>query len=468
MRDLKPIKVKQGMSLSELHALIIQYQELTELCTGIIFDDCESTAQLGVLARKTCLTIPEAPVDIRKCVVGWEHLFEAFTDSCWRGVAQIFEKGNGMLRSGYLKVVTSVGIATNASAADVENDTASYNGHCFNVGCVQASPMQVGSSATGNANSSATGKVSCFILEGTSSMIQQRVDQHSPVYTLNVCRGPTQNVFRPEKMDVASACTMLTLWISGSTMILDAPKGGMPWGGGWPTSSKLTGWVGHLMVMNSLDSDPSTHLSFYNRIMYMGWPCVEGGQGCMPVEERGKALARGLTGTKESTRFVTGCHPYSLNDLDIQGISAELPSEKADLMRRIMNEAHPPMVHHSVLQKLSTYWTPCTPLEDVNVQAQAMREKGVEYIRLAAMETPAVPEFVPLLYEAKRQLIRRANQINMARNDSDGIIGSVETLGTGVHVFLDVPLRDTAFVSYVESLKQALVELKWPGPKPNV
>ena len=47
------------------------------------------------------------------------------------------------------------------------------------------------------------------------------------------------------------------------------------------------------------------------------------------------------------------------------------------------------------------------------------------------------------------------------------MISSVERLGTGVHVFLDVPLRDTPVCTYVESLKQALEELKWPGYCPT-
>ena len=372
-----------------------------------------------------------------------------------------------MLRSGFLTVVTGVGIATNASADEIEKDTASYNGHCFNVGCVQGSLSQVGGEMQQGGADGSCGKASCFLLEGTSSMTQYRVDTHSPRITLNVRRGPVRNVFREESMDIPTACSMLGVYLADILRLVNAPKGGMPEGGGWPTQNKLTGWLGHLMVMHSLDSDPSTHLSFYNRIMYMGWPCVPEAQGCMPVEERSKALSRGVGEVPDRAQFVIGCHPYSLNDLDLRGVNAAVSPDKLDLMRRIMKEAHPPMVDHSVLKQLSTYWAPCVPLEDVNRKASAMRERGVEYIRVSAMETPSAPELIPVFYEAKRQAVHRANQINMGKGNSDGMISSVERLGTGVHVFLDVPLRDTPVCTYVESLKQALEELKWPGYCPT-
>lgn len=465
MRPVKPLRVKPGTPLAELHALI-ESSAFPELPTGIICDDCESTAELAGLARRTCLTIPSSPDELERQLADWSHLFAAFTPECWKGLAAIIDRGNRMLRSGFLTVVTGVGIATNASAAEVEKDTASYNGHCFNVGCVQAPlTQQVGQGMEGG--SSSGGGASCFLLEGTSSMIHYRVDSSSPRITLRVSQGPEHNVLHEESMDIPTACSMIGVFLTSSLRLANAAKGGMPPGGGWPTKNQpLTGWLGHLMVMHALDSDPGSHLSFYNRLMYMGWPCVPEAQGCMPVEERSKALARGVVDVQDQAQFVIGCHPYSLNDLDIRGVNATVAPDKLDLMKRVMNEAHPPMVDHSVLKELSTYWTPCIPLEDVNVQAQAMREKGVEYLRVSAMETPSAPELIPLFYEAKRQAVRRANQINMAKPNSDGMMGSVETLGTGVHVFLDVPLRNTPVVTYIESLKQALAELKWPGFSP--
>lgn len=416
------------------------------------------------------LTVPDSADELRALLADWSHLFGALTPECWKGLSAIINLGNDMLRSGFLTVVTGVGIATNASASQIEKNDASYNGHCFNVGCVQAPLIQVGADmeqGAGDADSP-DGRASCFLLEGTSSMIHYRVDSHSPRITLNVCRGPERNVFKPESMDIPTACSMLGVYLSSVLRLVNAPKGGMPEGGGWPTrNQKLTGWLGHLMVMHSLDSDPDTHLSFYNRLMYMGWPCVPEAQGCMPVEERNKALIRGVADIPDHAQFVMGCHPYSLNDVDLRGVNATVSADRVDLMKRVMNEAHPPMVDHSFIRELSTYWAPCVPLEDVNVQAQAMREKGVEYLRVSSMETPGAPELIPVFYEAKRQAIRRANQINMAKHNSDGMIGSVEKLGTGVHVFLDVPLRNTPEATYVESLKQALIELQWPGFVPH-
>ena len=97
----------------------------------------------------------------------------------------------------------------------------------------------------------------------------------------------------------------------------------------------------------------------------------------------------------------------------------------------------------------------------MNARCRSEREQGVEYVRIAVMETPGVPEFIPVMLEAKGQLIEKANEINLRHPASDTIKGRVVALGTGVHILLDVPLR-TSSLTYIDSLKQALQELQWP------
>jgi hypothetical protein len=446
---------------------------LSELATGVIFDDCESTAGLGRVAKKSGMLIPADPsILARLCGTGGKKgtlassstaiqdechgwpLFESFTPRCWELMAAIFQRGNSMLEAGHLRVMTGVGLATNASASDIKADNASYNGHCFNVGFVQTPAME---------------RPHCFLLEGTAPMIQLKVTATTPRVTLNLFTDPTDSSkFTTEVHDMARFLTELGRSVTIMTQVINAPNGGHAQPScGWPHATHITGWLSSVMVMNSLDSDPDTELRFYNRIMYMGWPCTEAGQGCMPVEEPCTSAHSQLS------TLTAGCHPYSLQNLDIRGFDARIAPEKLRLMTDIMNEVTPPMASSKVFQQLSSYWVPCAPLEDANVRDQAMREKGVEYVRVGSMETPSVPEYIPLILEAKRQLIYKANQLNMAKANSDGILGSVMALGTGVHTFLDVPQRDVHELTYIESLKQAMEELKWPGfthrsPAPTV
>lgn len=440
---------------------------LSDLATGVIFDDCESTAGLARVAKKSGLLAPtDSKLFARLCGgvlpprvsadpgssgLGKQSddwpLFKSFTPRCWELMASIFARGNRMLESGQLRVMTGVGLATTASAADIKSDSASYNGHCFNVGFVQTPAME---------------RPYCFLLEGTAPMIQLKVTSSSPRVTFNIYKDPADSTsFETQTHDMPAFLTLLGRTLSAMTQVINAPNGGHQMAGGWPFKDRIAGWMGSVMVMNALDSDPSTELRFYNRVMYMGWPCTETGQGCMPVEEPSTAACSMAPST--SPGLVAGCHPFSLNNLSIRGFDAGVAPDHVRLMSEIMNEATPPIASHKIFQQLSQFWVPCGPFEDVNVREQAMRDKGVEYVRVASMETPSVPEYIPIIFEAKRQLINRATQINMAHPGSDGIIGSVAALGTGVHVFLDVPQRDIHQLTFVDSLRRAMGELQWPG-----
>jgi hypothetical protein len=501
VRDLYPVEVPTGTPLSQLQELVDSLLEgsshtyrrldasasnhdrippLTRVDTGALYDDCESTAGLATLAKKTCMLIPQDPDLLSKLCSragpsgpmgiapnpanpvqsqceGWP-LFDSYTPRDWELMARFFTRGNAMLESGQLRIMTTVGLATNASAADVKADNASYNGHCFNVGFLDTPNMD---------------RPIAFILEGTAPKIDVKVTATSPRVTARVCKTlagkkitASGDGWETETLTMSDFATALGRQVLEMTRILNAPNGGRPQEGGWPTKGKIQGWLASTMVMNSLDSDPDTELRFYHRIMYAGWPCTETGLGCMPVEEPGTAANLGNNPTNDFQQALkAGCHPYSLHNMDIRGFDGGIPPEKIRMMSQIMNEAMPPMADDSVFQQLANYWIPCESLEDINVRETAMREKGIDYLRVSAMETPSVPEFVPIILEAKRQLINRANQINMAHPNSDGIIGSVVALGTGVHCFLDIPQRDIKQLTYLDSLRQALEELNWPGFK---
>jgi hypothetical protein len=100
------------------------------------------------------------------------------------------------------------------------------------------------------------------------------------------------------------------------------------------------------------------------------------------------------------------------------------------------------------------------------------------------METPGVPEYIPLILEAKGQLMSLTNSINLARPDSDGIVCSTCALGTGVHILIDVPDFSPAGnprvssgaldgddvravgarkLTFIKSMKEAMVKIGWPG-----
>ena len=424
---------------------------LTDCPTAVLADDCESSAYFGLLCLSTVKTFPADPVRLQSELQKW-RLFDSFTAKCYTLLSLFCNRGVQMIKDKTLTLATTVGLATGANPSDIKNKTASYNGHCFNIGCV-TSPMGA--------------KPFCFILEGTAAMKQIRVTPDSPKVTVKMMRPPGQPVgFDTHVVDMPTYLTLLGQAVSMLTQVISAPNGGRVKGGGWPVSGAgITGWLGSQMVMHSLDSDPSTYLSFYNRVMYMGWPCSSEGRGCMPVQTAPMQVGAGPD--QPAPTLLAGCHPYALNDCMLRAVDAIIPQAHADIMGAIMNEATSPMVDHSVFQRLSTYWAPFPTLSDINVRASAARERNVDYVRVACMETPGIPELVPLICEAKRRLFTTAQKINDSRPDSDGtrfVCGEEAEfhMGTGCHCFLDVPQRSVISTA-VDSLRQAMKQCNWPG-----
>lgn len=473
LRKLHPINVKQGSSMETLLGLFHQVTpstaslidskthfveghdydsgKLTEMYTNILMDDCESSALLAKLAKKTCLGIYNRgrqrglqarlgdrlnPLgqSLASACKGWP-IFKNYTEKSWSLMADILARGGKMLADGHLRIMGTVGLASTASAGETGDISDSLNGHCFNVGLLQTPSMR---------------EPECMILEGTAETIFLDDKADSPSMTVRLLTSEAPGApFIEQVMPFSKFLTLFAGTVEHFMQVIDSPNGGFcDLQAGWPHAKPVTGWLGKTMVMNGLRSDKQFPLQFYNRILYTGWECKPGGVGCMPVQEH--------------TGIVTGCHPYDLNDLQLRGVSADIKPEELELIAQVMEETTPPMVDPSIFKTLSGYWVPCQPLESVNQQCSSKRQAGVEYIRIAVMETPGVPEFIPILLEAKGQAIARANEINSRHPQSDGIKGTVMALTTGVHILLDVPLKN-ASLTYIDSLKQALKELKWPA-----
>jgi hypothetical protein len=447
---------------------------LTECLTHILGDDCESSAFLATLARMTVLSMPDCPEKLRAILSTWP-VFKEFTPKCFALMSQICNRGANMLRSGILQITTAVGLATGASASDVKKKTADYNGHCFNVGKITTSaPSGIcGLNDAEDMGGTGTAGVKCFLLEGTASMTEERCLRDSVQVPVKLWHHPGQTAgFETRVLELGQYWTMLGQAVSSLTQVINSPNGGRLTGGGWPMQGPpVTGWVTSQIVCNSLDSDPSSYLEFYNRVMYTGWECIQEGRGCMPVEEthQGAGVSDepgpiANTTNNSASGYVLGCHPYDLNNAALRAVNATVPQERYELMSAIMNEATPPLVDHSVLKKLSEYWAPCQALIDINTKAAARREPGVEYVRISCMETPCIPEFAPIICISKHVIAEDTNEINLARPDSDGVIVTCEPkqVGTGCHLHLDCP-RGTRVPTVIHSLRTALKKRNWPG-----
>ena len=480
IRDVTPIEVARGTSVEQIMAMFDTLPpkhvstrlldgrvhltaegsftpwELPDMYTSVVMDDCETTSLVGRLALKTSLSIgashapPQQGVsaeasqlhtdasaqEIRDACQHWP-VFKNFTGESWTLMAKIINRGNAMLRCNHLRVMATVGLASTAAASDTpagHEAASSLNGHCFNVGFLQTPSMPT---------------PECMLLEGTACMIQYKTTESTPKVTV-MLTGAVGGTETKHDFDMATFLTLFAGTVLFMSGVINSPNGGgVNTKFGLPFKRKITGWLAKTMVMKTLDSSPSFALPFYNRILYCGWPCTNDGMGCMPVE--------GI-----DSELLAGCHPCSLPHQDLRGISAGIPVGQVEMMRQVMDETTPPMADPALFQKISAFWEPSLPLEAVNKDMNALLTPGVKYTRVAAMETPGAPEYIPLLFELKLQLVELTNKINASTGDSDGIVGHVRKMATGVHVLLDVPDRSFR-LTFVRSMKLARAVLNWPS-----
>lgn len=468
IRDIGKIPVNRRMTLAELMGLFEQpavpsgsirplvsgstFTPCGQQCEGtlpdvylsICADDCESSslaarqAKMGLLKFVMSQASPDVKDQTRiqalkKECADW-GVFRSFTDASWALMSRFVNRLGGMLMGKQLRVMTGVGLASNASAGQEESGGAHTCGHCFNVGYVQTPQM---SSAVP------------FLLEGTAAMYSVHVDEHTPRVT--VCMtSEDQSSSEIKVMNMPTFLTALAGTVTMLCTVINSPNGQCGEHVGWPMPVEVRGWISKTDVTPALTSAGDTPLPFYNRIMYMGWPCTMEGVGCMPVQE------------KQQTKIAAGCHPYELTHLDLRAVDATLPTEAQALMTEIMEEAVQPQASVEIVRRIAGYWIPCRPLEQINCEADLVREKGVKYHRVVCMECPCAPEYLSIIHEAKQRLVGEANRINDARPDSDGI--RLYSLMEGVDDLLCIDVKDQEIkkLTIVDSIKQAMVNVGWP------
>ena len=464
-RELRPIWVNQNMPLTDLVNLFEQQPMssssvrpleeclnfanpienrdgvLPEVYGCLSLDDCESSMLMARLAKmclmhfnSECLSgKPGERVQmLKERCAGW-RVFGNFTENSWKLMGSLEEDICAMLGDGRLKVMTGVGLASNASAGDVAGAAAHLTGHCFNVGYYR---------------NSASGDITPFLLEGTTAMYSLYVDDQTPRVQVTFTDGQGQKIGEPKRLDMPTFLSALSSTLVMLVTVVNKQNGTSDWDKGCELPVEVPGWIGKTVVIPTLDSK-NTDLSFYQRVMYMGWPCTEGGQGCMPVQEREGVLA--------------GCHPFDLAKPSIRGVDAGMQPEEIRLMGQIMEEVVPPQAPESVVRKIADVWTPCRPIETVNTQA---RSDGARCHRVACMESPCAPEYLSIIHEMKRRLVDEANRINDARADSDGCKLHAMVEGVDSLVCVDVPDRNIEKLTVIESVRQAQLNLKWPTRKP--
>jgi hypothetical protein len=452
---------------------------LSDVNCSLVMDDCESTAELATMIKMALMDSPDTPEGLRRAIGDWP-MFREFTGACYAKLSAIVNRGVEMLRSGALKITTAVGLATSAAASDEKSQAAAeFSGHCFNISCVTTGKKRERGFdfdnfviPIGDAEEPAEPpRLHFAIMEGTAATSALRVTPSSPqILATLFSRESGEQVTKV--MSFNQYASGLAQAVNELTRVINAPNGGRQAGGGWPLRAPpVTGWTSSELLMNSLDSSRDSYLEFYNRIIFMGWKCNPAASGCMPVEVQHRAQAASSS-TQQQPTILSGCHPYDLNNQLLQAIDAFVPSEHKDTMDAIMNEAHPPIVDEAVLRRISEYWAPCSPFADLNSERQGLLTPGVEYVRVACMESPGIPELVPAICMAKHAAFELADKINRERPDSDGVRfvsgnrGAPRPEGTGFHGFLEIPVR-SSIPTALSSLRRALVLLHWPGYVPT-
>jgi len=427
---------------------------LTDVQPSLALDDCESSAELATEARLTLMDVPRDAGTLGQSLKQWS-VFRHYTPHCNETMSKICNRGADVLLSKKLKISTTVGMASDARpTADAGGKAPvvqeQYGGHCFNIGRVFLS----------------NGNVRCFLLEGTAPMDEVYIESMANAVKIQVkiMKGKDCTI---KPMLLHEYLCILGRTVSKLTQIINSPNGGRAGEGGIPRSHapEMHGWLASTLFSPSLNSDKSVPFAFYHRVIYSGMAKDSDVKGCLPVEPD--------TSVGADRAFVAGCHPYSLSDMDLRGLDVPVANDKFQLMSAIMNEAHPPMVDHAIFKRVSDLWAECSPLSTLNTYQPLRQLKGCEYVRVACMETPMIPEFGDIICRIKGQVCDLANEINLKRLDSDHAFfvypktpqGVMKREGTGCHIFIDVPIK-ACTSTIVHSLRSALKRLQYPGYEP--
>lgn len=461
-----PIRVPDSANVQVLAPLMGGRPEFT---LSALADDCESDGSFQRLFDNAITRAFEGPESLQGQLSGLSRvsartsplqerckgcrLFSSWNDEDWELMTKFFKRGLKLVRDGKLSVTTAIGLATSASAGQ-EGSGESYGGHCFNVGRFQENPEK---------------DVKCFILEGTAPMDHMSVTKDTPTVTVYMRTSLDGQVEKWENktLDMATFLTDLAKTVCEFTRSINIVNGTGIRTGGWPTKEKTQGWIASKMFINNLDSDPDVPIPFYHRILYTGWQCSAEGVGCMPVEEIQSASESPVNGGQSTLRSM-GVGPYNLGNMNLRGLPAV--ADKG-LMDMILPEANPPMAGMAIWDKLFKGWAPCDPVRDgfLSRPSVVCCGKGARVLVAACMESPASPDYVPLMYKANVALANKANEKNSAKPDSDKITMEIRRRGTGLLklMYVDQESMRSLMVlgksmTFVRSLKEARTELGWP------
>jgi len=412
----------------------------------IMDDDCETSAHLAMTALNTLL---KAHGQSLSELCKEYPLFKQWTATDWALMQGFMDEMTGLVRSGSLSLHTATGLATSMAASDNPSQNVSYNGHCHNIGVLKQAPAHA--NTMGGAVDQPGESVTCFIVEGTAPLEHCRVTATSSRVT---CKAARNGAFVEETIPMPDFLCKLGRTVVVLAQMINAPNGGQFSGGGWPLPEKVSGWMTSTVYTNSLESDRTAKLGFYNRVMYSGLKCRDDGLGCMPVEEQaGGRLA--------------GCHPYDLSRMDLRGVNATLPDGVREKMTAILDEANPPMADEGVFKLLADTWLAAQPLTQMNMDAVGMKAKGVKYLVVSCMESPGSQDYLPIMHLAKTRLANEVNRLNAADPESDGAFLVSALDGTSHALKVYFPDRTTPKVTIVRNFITAMKNIEWPGQIPD-
>lgn len=450
----------------QAHASALHAREHEEQNIALGMDDCENSGIAGKLAANT---VRDKDMGAGAFLQGLEfnpagrsdfHIFKSWTTQDVDKASAFFTRAQTMMKKGELNISLVVGLAGGASATTDNtagrakdgqpapksiDDMQDLGGHCFAV----------------LRHTGADGAVYVRLLEGTSCVQAYHDKPDGPHYSVSVGYAGAKDKARGKRYDrqmpMSSFLTLLSTSVSEATRVVNEVigEGGTGAdGGGLKGAQRVAGFVRPTIVMPCLHSlNPTdregSELGFYKWCMFTGLAGDPGDFGTLPLEEGEYAQCLGA-----------GCRPVSLASRSLKGVGLEMESKKFEVSRDVLNEVWPPIASHAQFRAVLALWAPLAPLSSVNADLSGLRKPGVEYETVTCMEAPASPAVAPIVYRLKAALARLANEINLARPDSDGVTMSVAHIGTGVDSTLHVPVRTTK-LTFSSSLREAQNRMGW-------
>jgi hypothetical protein len=440
-------------------------QEWEEQSRCLGKDDCESSSFAGCMAFTTVKNTKWSAQTIKKELKGYD-CFKNWTDGCCKYVCGFFQDVQNHINTGKLTVSIAIGIAGSASAGDQvgatkttdENDIENFEGggHCFSLMKYQPDPDQ---------------SPMVEILEGTNS-VQTIPSEFSQEWVMHIkpqeCPADAVPIKEFKLQTCGLACAASRIMSMLTQVCNQSMEGGEAGGLGWKGDKQVACAKTVEIAMPSLDCTTAAasgvskkigkktklakkeKIPFYQWCMYNGFKVNESGEGfgCLPSSIQ--RFKDGMVGA--------GCSPGDLGKEDLMGISLGtnvIEKKHMDMGNKIWNEMLSPMGTKDQFQKVLNAWNVCCPLHEVNQEAKKMKQEGMDYLVVNAMESPAAPCLVDLIYEAKKIVVDEVNRLN---DGKDGAFMTVFKNGTGVTVsgYFPVSSGEKKSVTLLQHLMEAV------------